>query len=116
MKVYGGVKKVNLIITSLFFVIGYNNNNDTNNDDGSGGDGETASNGKNMLARKFSTKGDTLYLERRVGLFSGVALIVGTMIGKQFLNIIVENDSITCANVYTDVSLSCTLVLMKKAC
>lgn len=67
------------------YVLGYNNNNDTNGDDGSEGDGETASNGKNMLARKLSTKGDTLYLERRVGLFSGVALIVGTMIGKQYL-------------------------------
>ncbi|XP_025199652.1 b(0,+)-type amino acid transporter 1 [Melanaphis sacchari] len=61
---------------------GYNNNNDTIGDDGSDGDGENADNGKNMLARKLSTKGDTLYLERRVGLFSGVALIVGTMIGS----------------------------------
>jgi len=64
---------------------GYNNNNETNDEDGSGGDGEIVSNGKNMLARKLSTKGDTLYLERRVGLFSGVALIVGTMIGEQYV-------------------------------
>lgn len=67
----------------LNVLTGYNNNDDTNNEDG-GGDGETASNVKNMLARKLSTKGDTLYLERRVGLFSGVALIVGTMIGKHY--------------------------------
>lgn len=65
----------------MICVLGYNNN-DTNEEDSGGGDGETASNGKDMLARKLSTKGDTLYLERRVGLFSGVALIVGTMIGK----------------------------------
>lgn len=64
-------------------IAGYNNNNDTNDEDsGCGEDGEAAGNGKNMLARKLSTKGDTLYLERRVGLFSGVALIVGTMIGE----------------------------------
>lgn len=65
-----------------FFVSGYNNNNNTNNKNDRSEDGESAGNGKNMLARKLSTKGDTLYLERRVGLFSGVALIVGTMIGE----------------------------------
>lgn len=68
----------------MIYILGYNNNDDDTNDEdsGGGGDGEIAGNGKNMLARKLSTKGDTLYLERRVGLFSGVALIVGTMIGK----------------------------------
>jgi len=71
------------VALSIYYVLGFNNNNDTNDDDCGEGDGETAGNGKNMLARKLSTKGDTLYLERRVGLFSGVALIVGTMIGKQ---------------------------------
>lgn len=65
-----------------FSVLGYNNNNNTNNKNGRSEDGESDGNEKNMLARKLSTKGDTLYLERRVGLFSGVALIVGTMIGK----------------------------------
>ncbi|XP_050520540.1 b(0,+)-type amino acid transporter 1 isoform X2 [Daktulosphaira vitifoliae] len=59
---------------------GYNNNK-TNTEDESD-NSELTSNGKNMLARKFSTKGNTLYLERRVGLLSGVALIVGTMIGS----------------------------------
>lgn len=41
---------------------------------------------KNSLfqkARKHSTKNDTVHLQRRVGLFSGVALIVGTMIGNK---------------------------------
>lgn len=68
----------------MIYVLGYNNNDDDTNDEDSdgGGNGEIAGNVKNMLARKLSTKGDTLYLERRVGLFSGVALIVGTMIGN----------------------------------
>ncbi|KAI5699939.1 hypothetical protein M8J76_007697 [Diaphorina citri] len=38
--------------------------------------------GRNKLARHGTTQDDTLHLERRVGLFSGVALIVGTMIGS----------------------------------
>lgn len=29
-----------------------------------------------------ATKNDAVHLQRRVGLFSGVALIVGTMIGE----------------------------------
>ncbi|KAH8394071.1 hypothetical protein KR215_002222 [Drosophila sulfurigaster] len=34
------------------------------------------------LERNGSTQNDTVHLERRLGLFSGVALIVGTMIGS----------------------------------
>lgn len=86
---WGHSLRCTLILNRIFFNFsGYNNNtyDDGNDEDGGGGDGETAGNGKNMLARKLSTKGDTLYLERRVGLFSGVALIVGTMIGKRFVN------------------------------
>lgn len=33
------------------------------------------------VERKHSTKNDPVHLQRRMGLFSGVALIVGTMIG-----------------------------------
>lgn len=33
------------------------------------------------MERKHSTKNDPVHLQRRMGLFSGVALIVGTMIG-----------------------------------
>lgn len=46
---------------------------DTLSDAGAGGD---------KLEGTDSTQDDALHLERRVGLFSGVALIVGTMIGK----------------------------------
>ena len=35
-----------------------------------------------MLAPPAPDEGNTTHLERRVGLFSGVALIVGTMIGE----------------------------------
>lgn len=46
---------------------------DTLSEAGAGGD---------KLEGTDSTQDDALHLERRVGLFSGVALIVGTMIGK----------------------------------
>ncbi|KAL1455448.1 hypothetical protein WDU94_009539 [Cyamophila willieti] len=38
--------------------------------------------GGDKLAGPGATQDDSLHLERRVGLFSGVALIVGTMIGS----------------------------------
>lgn len=37
---------------------------------------------RNMLERDVTKKEDAVHLEKRLGLFSGVALIVGTMIGK----------------------------------
>lgn len=37
---------------------------------------------RKSVARQHSAKNDSVHLQRRVGLFSGVALIVGTMIGK----------------------------------
>lgn len=37
---------------------------------------------RKSLERKGSAPNDAVHLQRRVGLFSGVALIVGTMIGK----------------------------------
>ena len=37
---------------------------------------------RKSLERKGSAPNDAIHLQRRVGLFSGVALIVGTMIGK----------------------------------
>lgn len=37
---------------------------------------------RDSLERKGSTANDIIHLKRRVGLFSGVALIVGTMIGS----------------------------------
>ncbi|TMW43687.1 hypothetical protein DOY81_011233 [Sarcophaga bullata] len=37
---------------------------------------------RKSLERKGSTPNDAVHLQRRVGLFSGVALIVGTMIGS----------------------------------
>ncbi|KAG8320114.1 hypothetical protein J6590_076315 [Homalodisca vitripennis] len=46
---------------------------DTLSDPGAGGD---------KLEGTDSAQDDTLHLQRRVGLFSGVALIVGTMIGS----------------------------------
>lgn len=54
-------------------------------EDGGGGtvgtDGSAAS-GPDQLEGPGSTEDDTLHLKRRVGLISGVALIVGTMIGE----------------------------------
>lgn len=59
------------------------------NSNNPGGDGSTqdegsevAGPGGDQLEGTDSIKDDPLHLERRVGLFSGVALIVGTMIGK----------------------------------
>lgn len=61
---------------------------------GGGGDGEdggggtvggadsSATSGPDQLEGPSSIEDDTLHLKRRVGLISGVALIVGTMIGK----------------------------------
>lgn len=37
----------------------------------------------NQLERSRPTENDPIHLKRRVGLVSGVALIVGTMIGKR---------------------------------
>lgn len=37
---------------------------------------------RKSLERNGTTPNDPIHLQRRVGLFSGVALIVGTMIGK----------------------------------
>ncbi|XP_057377677.1 b(0,+)-type amino acid transporter 1-like isoform X5 [Daphnia carinata] len=59
----------------------------SNGDDGSrsrsNSDDATSSNPRNDgLERNVSTPNDALHLERRVGLVSGVALIVGTMIGS----------------------------------
>lgn len=56
-------------------------------EDGGGGtmggaDGKAAS-GPDQLEGSGSIEDDTLHLKRRVGLISGVALIVGTMIGKK---------------------------------
>jgi hypothetical protein len=42
---------------------------------------------RESLERKGSAPNDAIHLERRVGLFSGVALIVGTMIGNFYANI-----------------------------
>lgn len=44
-----------------------------------------ASAGTDKLERPGAIADDALHLKRRVGLLSGVALIVGTMIGKQNL-------------------------------
>ncbi|XP_014259511.1 b(0,+)-type amino acid transporter 1 [Cimex lectularius] len=50
---------------------------------GEGGDeGMCAGGGGDKLEGSDTTQGDALHLQRRVGLFSGVALIVGTMIGS----------------------------------
>nr|XP_023029478.1 large neutral amino acids transporter small subunit 1-like isoform X2 [Leptinotarsa decemlineata] len=46
-----------------------------------GSEGSAAA-GQDKLERPSSTENDTIHLQRRVGLFSGVALIVGTMIGS----------------------------------
>ncbi|XP_014285984.1 b(0,+)-type amino acid transporter 1 isoform X1 [Halyomorpha halys] len=46
------------------------------------GSGEDESRGGDKLEGAGSTQGDALHLQRRVGLLSGVALIVGTMIGS----------------------------------
>ncbi|XP_045026991.1 b(0,+)-type amino acid transporter 1 isoform X3 [Daphnia magna] len=59
----------------------------SNGDDGSrsrsNSDDATSSNPRNDgMERNVSTPNDALHLERRVGLVSGVALIVGTMIGS----------------------------------
>ncbi|XP_046464185.1 b(0,+)-type amino acid transporter 1-like isoform X2 [Daphnia pulex] len=59
----------------------------SNGDDGSrsrsNSDDATSSNPRNDgMERDVSTPNDALHLERRVGLVSGVALIVGTMIGS----------------------------------
>lgn len=43
---------------------------------------ETTPTGADKLERSGSIENDTLHLKRRVGLISGVALIVGTMIGE----------------------------------
>ncbi|XP_049781978.1 b(0,+)-type amino acid transporter 1 isoform X1 [Schistocerca cancellata] len=43
---------------------------------------ELSGTGGDQLERPSPTANDTVHLERRVGLFSGVALIVGTMIGS----------------------------------
>lgn len=56
---------------------------------GDGGDGEgggfgseeSAAAGPDQLEGPGSIENDTIHLKRRVGLVSGVALIVGTMIG-----------------------------------
>ena len=37
---------------------------------------------KDVLERRDSVPNDSIHLKRRVGLISGIALIVGTMIGK----------------------------------
>lgn len=37
---------------------------------------------RKSMERNGSTQNDSIHLKRRVGLFSGVALIVGTMIGE----------------------------------
>lgn len=59
-----------------------------------------ASAGTDKLERPGAIADDALHLKRRVGLLSGVALIVGTMIGKhrrqpipcyQNLNFVVHN-------------------------
>nr|CAI5817480.1 unnamed protein product [Callosobruchus analis] len=44
--------------------------------------GEAGTKGPDQLERTGSTQNDSLHLKRRVGLVSGVALIVGTMIGS----------------------------------
>lgn len=46
-----------------------------------GADGSAAA-GPDQLEGPGSAEDDALHLKRRVGLISGVALIVGTMIGK----------------------------------
>lgn len=43
---------------------------------------EVAVSGGDKLEGSDSIKDDAVHLKRRLGLFSGVALIVGTMIGK----------------------------------
>lgn len=41
---------------------------------------------RQSMERKGSAPHDAIHLQRRVGLFSGVALIVGTMIGEYKIN------------------------------
>lgn len=49
---------------------------------GFNGSEDSAAGGPDQLEGPGSIENDTIHLKRRVGLISGVALIVGTMIGK----------------------------------
>lgn len=51
-------------------------------EEGAGGTEGTGSTGPDQLEGSGTIENDTIHLKRRVGLISGVALIVGTMIGK----------------------------------
>lgn len=48
-----------------------------------GGADGTAASGPDQLEGSGAVEDDALHLKRRVGLISGVALIVGTMIGRK---------------------------------
>lgn len=60
------------------------NGNGGGGDDGEGGGSieSSAATGTDQLEGSGPIENDALHLKRRVGLISGVALIVGTMIGR----------------------------------
>ena len=51
---------------------------------------EVAVTGGDKLEGSDTIKNDAVHLKRRLGLFSGVALIVGTMIGEPIIIIIIS--------------------------
>ena len=57
---------------------------DAENGGGFNGSEDSAAAGPDQLEGPGSIENDTIHLKRRVGLVSGVALIVGTMIGNYY--------------------------------